>query len=201
MEAAGKEFARNGYDLSSIQQIIQTSGIPRGSFYQYFDDKKDLFGEVMYDISCRKMAYMKPLLDRQGEFGIFDWIKELVKAGVQFGMDDPEAFRIGKDLFSSKTLDKEAFLKDMQEKLYARHQITQESLFMQALSVSMRRGEIHPDYPMELILVFIQGMMDKLSEWYWIQLTSNKHPDKADELFDQILSILRYGISKTNKPG
>ncbi|MBA7547176.1 hypothetical protein ES705_39579 [subsurface metagenome] len=33
------EFAEYGFDLASIQRVIRKAGIPRGSFYQYFEDK------------------------------------------------------------------------------------------------------------------------------------------------------------------
>lgn len=201
MEAAESEFAQKGYDLSSIQQIIRTSGIPRGSFYQYFEDKEDIFGEVMYEISVRKLDFMRPLLDQQEEFGLFDWMREIIKWGVEFGLRDPAAFKIGKDLFASKTLDKSLFIKDMQERLYARHQLTPEMFFMQAVQVSQERGEISRDYPLEMVMLFIQGMMDKLSEWYWLQISGGETSDRLDQLLDQMLSILQYGISKSNKPG
>lgn len=201
MKAAEQEFAGNGYDLSSIQQIIRSSGIPRGSFYQYFEDKEDLYGEVMYEISIRKIAYLRPLLDRQEAFGLFEWIRELVKAGVRFGMDDPLAYAIGKDLFASKTLDKELFLKEMQEKLHARLSISQEELFLQAIRVSQERGEISPEYPLEMVMLFVQGMMDKLSEWYWLQVSDPQTAHLADQLLEHMISLLQYGISKSNKPG
>ena len=42
IEAAKKEFARAGIKDSSIQKIIEDAKIPRGSFYQYFENKEDL---------------------------------------------------------------------------------------------------------------------------------------------------------------
>lgn len=41
--AASEEFLSKTYTQVSINQIIKKAGIPRGSFYQYFEDKKDLF--------------------------------------------------------------------------------------------------------------------------------------------------------------
>lgn len=43
IDAALTEFSRVPYDQASINKIIQAAGIPRGSFYMYFDDKDDLF--------------------------------------------------------------------------------------------------------------------------------------------------------------
>lgn len=32
---------------ASINQIVRRAGVPRGSFYQYFADKEDLFGYLV----------------------------------------------------------------------------------------------------------------------------------------------------------
>ncbi|MGX7014959.1 TetR/AcrR family transcriptional regulator [Vagococcus silagei] len=43
MEAARLEFSLNSFHDAAISNIIKTAGIARGSFYQYFEDKEDLF--------------------------------------------------------------------------------------------------------------------------------------------------------------
>ncbi|MEM5781225.1 MAG: TetR/AcrR family transcriptional regulator, partial [Lawsonibacter sp.] len=43
LDAAWEEFSRTGFSDASINQIIRNAHIPRGSFYQYFVDKKELF--------------------------------------------------------------------------------------------------------------------------------------------------------------
>ena len=43
LAAAKKEFTHARYDEASINQIVRESGISRGSFYQYFEDKQDIF--------------------------------------------------------------------------------------------------------------------------------------------------------------
>ena len=48
IHAAVAEFARKPFDEVSINRIIQAAEIPRGSFYQYFADKRDLFQFVLH---------------------------------------------------------------------------------------------------------------------------------------------------------
>jgi AcrR family transcriptional regulator len=43
IQAAKQEFSRAPLHEASIANIIKSAGIPRGSFYQYFEDKDDLF--------------------------------------------------------------------------------------------------------------------------------------------------------------
>lgn len=42
-EAAGAEFAANGFDGASLNRILDKSGIGKSTLYYYFDDKADLF--------------------------------------------------------------------------------------------------------------------------------------------------------------
>lgn len=62
LRAAIAEFARRPYGEVSINRIIQGAEIPRGSFYQYFADKTDLFRYVLrgYDAMLER-AVMKSL--------------------------------------------------------------------------------------------------------------------------------------------
>lgn len=47
LRAAVGEFSRKPYGEVSINRVIQAAEIPRGSFYQYFADKTDLFRCVL----------------------------------------------------------------------------------------------------------------------------------------------------------
>ena len=43
LDASFKEFSLNNFNDASINRIIKEAGISRGSFYMYFEDKKDLY--------------------------------------------------------------------------------------------------------------------------------------------------------------
>lgn len=47
MDAAWEEFTTVRFSDASINKIIRTANIPRGSFYQYFTDKDDLFAYLV----------------------------------------------------------------------------------------------------------------------------------------------------------
>ena len=50
LTAAWEEFSHTRYMDVSINQIIRKAGIPRGSFYQYFTGKDDLFQYLLSDV-------------------------------------------------------------------------------------------------------------------------------------------------------
>lgn len=60
LAAAHREFTILPYEKTSINRILAEANIPKGSFYQYFDDKSDLFYLCIYSvyekiISCRTL--------------------------------------------------------------------------------------------------------------------------------------------------
>lgn len=47
LKAANKEFERVPIEQVSIKNFVESAEIARGSFYQYFEDKEDLFQYIM----------------------------------------------------------------------------------------------------------------------------------------------------------
>ena len=47
LQAAWEEFTTASFAEASINQIVRRARVPRGSFYQYFLDKWDLFSDLM----------------------------------------------------------------------------------------------------------------------------------------------------------
>lgn len=64
IRAAKKEFARAPFVEASIANIIKEAAIPRGSFYQYFEDKEDLYHYLLEDLSSRRQASFITSLER-----------------------------------------------------------------------------------------------------------------------------------------
>lgn len=59
LRAAKKEFSRVPLDKAVIANIVKEADIPRGSFYQYFENVEDLFVylmQYMYGIDRKKFA-------------------------------------------------------------------------------------------------------------------------------------------------
>ncbi|MEQ2443223.1 TetR/AcrR family transcriptional regulator [Pseudoflavonifractor sp. CLA-AP-H29] len=65
LSAARAEFARVPYAEASINKMIQTADIPRGSFYMYFRDKEELFLYLAGEYGKRLTALMEELLERR----------------------------------------------------------------------------------------------------------------------------------------
>lgn len=66
LRAARGEFSRVPYSEVSINRIIREAGIPRGSFYMYFKDKRELLQFLLGEYSCRLAELMEAALLTHG---------------------------------------------------------------------------------------------------------------------------------------
>ncbi|NLK96081.1 MAG: TetR/AcrR family transcriptional regulator [Clostridiales bacterium] len=76
IRAIKEEFSRVSYNKVSINKIIQLAGIPRGSFYQYFEGKDDMIEYILDYFRNRLIEIMKQsLIETNGDlFKSFNYI-------------------------------------------------------------------------------------------------------------------------------
>src|SRR5690554_2370924 len=84
IENAIKEFANNHYDKASINKIIKESDIAKGSFYQYFKNKQDLYNYLIDLIREKKLEYVTNTMIKPQEYSFFDVLADMNKVAVKF---------------------------------------------------------------------------------------------------------------------
>ncbi|MGD7045674.1 TetR/AcrR family transcriptional regulator [Jeotgalibacillus proteolyticus] len=68
IDSAKKEFSRAPLSEASISNIIKSAGISRGSFYQYFEDKEDVFFYLLNEqTKQRKSDFLLSLAENNGD--------------------------------------------------------------------------------------------------------------------------------------
>lgn len=60
--ALKREFTKHTFEKASISHIIEEANIPRGSFYQYFEDKEDALKYIIEDFLNDEKEKIKELL-------------------------------------------------------------------------------------------------------------------------------------------
>lgn len=63
LEAAGRVFARHGYDGATVEEITDECGIAKGALYGHFAGKEDLFQTVLVEHVRRRSAEVAGRLD------------------------------------------------------------------------------------------------------------------------------------------
>jgi AcrR family transcriptional regulator len=64
LDAAVELFARQGYDGTSVAQVIAQAGVAKGGFYHHFASKEALLYEVYGDLIARQLHAMDAVMAR-----------------------------------------------------------------------------------------------------------------------------------------
>jgi AcrR family transcriptional regulator len=65
LDAAVDLFAEQGYDGTSVAQVIERAGLTKGGFYHHFASKEALLFEVYGDLISRQLQAMDAILARK----------------------------------------------------------------------------------------------------------------------------------------
>ena len=100
LDAARREFSRVDFEEASINKIIADADISRGSFYMYFESKKDLaltlfreYGAQMADGAGRVLR------DTNGD--IFAVFESMFDETMRYGAREKQNFQAMKNMFAS----------------------------------------------------------------------------------------------------
>lgn len=85
--AAHSCFAKQGLDVTTVRDIVKAADIPRGSFYQYFDEVVDVFDACVTDMAEKKLQYMEGLLALSGQIPFIELYEKIMIQGIEFAYD------------------------------------------------------------------------------------------------------------------
>ena len=88
LDTAIDEFARNSYDKASLSKIVAKAKIAKGSMYQYFDDKDELYSYLVRFVSEKKLTFIKSELIL-GNDDFFQLYKDIILAAARFDIMYP----------------------------------------------------------------------------------------------------------------
>ena len=90
IEAAEAEFGAHGFSRGSLNVIARRAGVAKGSLFQYFADKRDLYAFIADVGSQRVRAYMEARI-RELDAGrpFFEFLTDLLDSWVAYFADHP----------------------------------------------------------------------------------------------------------------
>jgi AcrR family transcriptional regulator len=185
------EFAAYPYARASINRIVAGAGIAKGSFYQYFENKQDLFLYLLQLVAEEKLGYLAPLLHNPGQHDFFTLLRELSRAGIQFAVDNPRYAEISKKLLASKGTP--IYKEVMQHNLPVGYE-----LFEGLMQDGILRGEIRADIDVQMLAQMITTLHALVVE-YHLEHFGPEYDETMMETIDQFLDFLRHGIAEETK--
>ncbi len=94
-EACVEEFAEHTFSEASINQIIKSAGISRGSFYQYFADKEDCYMYLLGEIAKEKMIMFQDIVEKDPQDTVFDEYENMLDQAIRWIEVKPQYYQIG----------------------------------------------------------------------------------------------------------
>lgn len=191
-DVAINEFAEYSFVQTSINRIVAKSGIAKGSFYQYFEDKKDLFLYLVQLAAEAKAKYMSPLMHNPDQHDFFTLLREMYLSGIQFAVENPEYAAISKRLLENKgTL---IYTEIMADSVPSAHEF-----FEMLLENAMARGELKAEIDIKMFAYMITSMNTLVIEYY-TEHVAQTYDEKMIETIDKFLDFLKHGLGEKNNP-
>lgn len=155
IEAAWGLFYQQGYDDTTVEEIIQASGTSRGSFYHYFEGKDALLSSLSY-LFDRKYEELSPTLDpQQDRFDQLMYLNQELFVMIENSISPDLLAR----LYSSQLVTRgEKHLLDYNRTYY--------KLLRQIMAQGQQRGELRGDVTVsELVRVYALCERALIYDW------------------------------------
>jgi AcrR family transcriptional regulator len=195
VNAAIDEFAQYGLENASTTRIVKNSGIAKGSFYQYFEDKQDVFMYMLSDIEQKEMEFFKSKHTPSTNMDTFQYFRWMVKTGMEFGLAHPRmvqaAWRVllGEGLYYGKN--------------FGEYRQKGKQALTIMIKQAMERGEVDPSVDVELAVMIMETWSNAITTYVLNEGIKQKdilkwmRSPKTQETIDKLLYVMEYGLRKT----
>jgi AcrR family transcriptional regulator len=193
LDGAVEEFSRHGFRQASLNRMVESVGIAKGSIFQYFGSKEGLF-TVIFDYAVelvrQSLRQVKKETSREDFFGR---IKESLLAGIRFIERHPRVYRIYlKMIFQEDFPLRAEFLQQV-------HLFSAEYL-KPVVEAGIASGDLRADTDIEMSLFMLDALMDRFLQAYcvpFLDAGASIYKAPAGELekkVDEFIKLLRMGM-------
>jgi TetR/AcrR family transcriptional regulator len=194
------EFANYDYAEVSISRIVARAGIAKGSFYQYFEDKEDLYSYLLDLIVQKKWEMFSLEHPDPQQIGVFRYLHWMAQAGVQFELAYPELIRLG-----YRVLNRNSY----PEKIQARVRPETLAFYKRLVVKGKEQGNIAPEIDEDLAAFVFDTILSGLGQYLLPQIAARQNKPTQDQaffeipevvrIFDQTIDILESGMGMSHR--
>lgn len=195
IDIALDEFGNFDYQSASISRIVAAAGIAKGSFYQYFVDKEDLY-RYLFDLAGQKKGEFLAKNPPEPHMDIFSYLHWLAERGVEFELAEPKLSQLGYRALNSGGMPPEF--------LSSARSMTAE-FFKQLIASGKEQGHIDPAVDADLAAFFFNTIFSELGQYMFRRLAADDHgrtggneaffrSDEARAIVAQTINILKSGM-------
>jgi AcrR family transcriptional regulator len=185
IEAAFLEFSRNGYAVTTLDQVAERAGVTKGTIYVYFENKEHLFISMVHEAMKATLDAVNDMFERhEGSTA------DLLRAQFSFIYDHIVQDRRRREVVRMMIAEASRFptLADRYHQEIHRPCL---DLLTQAIQRGMDRGEIRRSAVTECPLVIIApiALVD-----LWMMMFDERHPLDLKSYFDAHLDLVLNGL-------
>lgn len=185
---AKKLFSKNGYYKTQISDIIQEAKIARGTVYQYFKNKNEIFKtllensyqqwgtEVWIDVNKKDLSAMNAN----------DYLRFRIKKTLQFFAKDRELCNILLRMSIGLREEFGSIMGRLEEKI--------NKTIAQDLKLGIKMNFVKSDLNLELATELIEGGILKATYHYFVEKKSKPSPEEIDKIAIELENIISKGI-------
>lgn len=81
IQVGSEIILRQGFNAASLNEILTTAGVPKGSFYYYFSSKEDFVLEIVDDFANRYRNKLKTMLEDE-QFSPLTRLRNYFESGI-----------------------------------------------------------------------------------------------------------------------
>lgn len=195
INAAVEEFAGYGFESASINRIVANSGISKGSFYQYFEDKADVFRHLVDVLANEKAIFFKDKHPPSQGQSVFDYFRWLTKVGMEFNSAYPRM---------AQAVTRVLFVEGLYYgKLFSEYHEMTKGTLTQMIKQAMDLGEVDPSIDLELAVMVMEIWTNAITTYILTEGMKQKdimkwvRSAKVQETIDKLLYVMEYGLRKT----
>ena len=192
-QAALDEFTAYGFDNSNMNRIVAQSRIAKGSFYQYFEDKKDLYFHLVDTLATRKMKSLEPILGAYAQNTFAHNIEEIFRIGLEFADSNPKYYLLGED-FAGKDA-------NLTKEFFQKYSPVGIDIYGKLLERARELGELRGDADIALTSSFINTLINHTSVGLISQTVSK---ERRNYVIAELLRFIERAVLKpadTHKEG
>jgi len=193
--AAIDEFVQYGLENASTNRIVANSGISKGSFYQYFEDKQDVFMYLLTVLENEKMEYFKGKHPPSMNMDTFQYFRWMIKEGMEFNTSNPRLTQaISRVMFGEGMYYGNVFSDVRERTAQGLHAMIEQAI---------ERGEVDPSVDVELAVMVMETWSNAISTYVMNEGMKQKNimkwmrSAKVQERIDKMLYVMEYGLRKT----
>jgi AcrR family transcriptional regulator len=185
LEAAFLEFSRNGYAMTTLDQIAERAGVTKGTIYVYFESKEQLFISMVRELMKATLDTVQDMFERH-DGSTADLLRAQFSFIYQHLVEDRRRREVVRMLISEASRFPE--LADRYHQDVHRPCL---DMLQKAIQRGMDRGEIRRSAVTDCPLVIIApiALVD-----LWMMMFDDRHPLDLKSYFDAHLELVLNGL-------